>query len=145
MSKLLKDKQYILIFIQEHWLSAHEASSKFESDFSEYKFITTSSDSSTAPEDILCNPGPVWHGTALGWLSSINNKVSKLQIVSERFCRIKINTDNLEILAFTAYLPTSGKDDEYLEIISTLIHQIHEHISLSSMLIIGLDANISDK
>ena len=120
LSKLVRNNAFYIMFIQEHWLPSHEASSKFESDFSEYRFLTTSSDSFASPEDILQNSGPVWHGTAIGWHSSISNNVSKLQITSSRFCGIRINVNNKDILAFTAYLPTSGQDSDYLEEISLL-------------------------
>ena len=145
LSKLLRNKSFSILFIQEHWLPSHEACSKFESDFSDYKFLTTSSDSFTSPEDVLQNSGPVWHGTAIGWHSSISNNVSKLQIISSRFCGINIKINKKEILAFTVYLPTSGQDNDYLEEIALLTHSINKNSSNSPSIIIGLDANVSEK
>ena len=96
------------------------------------------------PEDILSHSGPTWHGTALGWHTSLTNKVTKLKFTSSRFCGIKIEIKGIDILAFTAYLPTAGQDSDYLEEISLLIHNIEENISPSCSIIIGMDANVSE-
>ena len=132
-----------MIFLQEHWLSSYQATSKLKSDFKEYRFHTTSSDTFTPPEDILRQTGPTWHGTAVGWHFSLSN-VTPIEVTSQRFCGIKVKTNELEILAFSIYLPTSGKDYEYLEEISLLIHTLKENSSPSSLIILGMDANVSD-
>ena len=133
------------MFLQEHWLPSQAADTKFESDFRDYKFISTSSDLFVSPEDILKTKGPTWHGTALAWHNSVTNYVTKLPLVSSRFCGIRLFKDNIDILAFTVYLPTSGKDQEYLEEIDLLSHNIQEHCSASSLILIGIDANVSEK
>jgi len=123
------------VFLQELWLPSHVASIKFESEFSNYNFISSSVDSFTNAEDILENTGPTWHGTALAWHSSMSKYVKLLPLTSTRHCGIMITKENLNILAYTAYLPTSGQDSQFLEEISLLAHDIQAHGSTSSLII----------
>ena len=144
LSKLLK-QSFSLIFIQEHWLPEYNACSVISSDFKDYQFLTTSSDSFISPEDVLKISGPTWHGTALGWHSSLQNKISKIPVVSTRFCGVRLEVNDQSILAYTAYLPTSGKDLEFLEEIDKFIYDIQQNATSSSSIIIGMDANVSGK
>ena len=102
-------------FVQEHWLPDYDASLKFTNDFSSHHFLTTSADMFTHTEDLLLQAGPVWHGTAIGWVTDIDKYVTRLPIVSDRFCGIQYKdkqTDTI-VIAYSAYLPTAGKDTEY--------------------------------
>ena len=111
----------LFIFLQETWLSDHE-SCNISNDFQEYCFLTTSSDMFIPVEDLLLKSGPVWHGTAIGWKKSIDKDITKLPIISERFCGVKYvdKSTDISIILYTIYLPTSGQDEEFLEIISSL-------------------------
>ena len=55
-------------------------------------------------EDKMLEAGPTWHGTALGWAEDAGKHVTKVPIVSERFCGVKYSdkTVNISILAYTA-------------------------------------------
>ena len=53
--------------------------------------------------------------------------------------------ETLDIVAYTAYLPTAGLDEEFLEEISLLTDDLIKHTSTTSTLLIGLDANCSEK
>ena len=117
----MKSRNFLLIFIQEHWLPSYEATTKLSSDFTSFEFLTTSSDSFKPPEDILLNSGPT------------------------RFCGLKIKINDTEIIAYTVYLPTAGQDDDYQEEISLLSHDLLVHLSSESTIIIGTDANTSEK
>ena len=134
-----------MIFIQEHWLSSFEANNKFSSDFSSFEFQTTSSDTFLPPEDIILETGPTWHGTAIGWPSSLSSNVEKFPVVSTRFCGLKMKISDVEIIAYTLYLPTAGQDDDYLEEVSLLTHDLLQHVDPNSTIIIGTDANTSVK
>ena len=79
----------MFIFLQEHWLPHYQACEKISSDFPTYKFLTTSSDMFSSPEDLILQSGPTWHGTALGWSSSIDTNITKLAIVSDRFYGVR--------------------------------------------------------
>ena len=76
----------------------------------------------TPVEDLLLQSGPVWHGTALGWRKLIYNDITKLLIISSRFCGVKyVNSiTDVSVIAYTFYLPTSGQDDDFLEILALL-------------------------
>ena len=126
-------------------MSSSEANDKFSNDFQSYVFHTTAADTFLPPEDILLKSGPTWHGTALGWHTSFSSHVTKLQIVSSRFCGIKLQNEHIEIIAYTVYLPTSGQDDEFLEELSLLTHDILSNSTIKSIIIIGIDANCSIK
>ena len=136
----------IFLFLQETWLPHHE-SHKLSEEFLDYNFTTTSSDMFTPPEDLVLQSGPTWHGTALGWMKSLEKSITKLPIISERFCGIKYEDKEagVNIIAYTAYLPTSGQDNEFLEILSILSLDISKHIVDGSVVIIGTDSNVSKK
>ena len=136
----------MFLFLQETWLPNHESKILSE-DFGDYSFHTSSSDSFTPPEDLILQSGPTWHGTALGWKKSLEKFVNKLPVISERFCGVKYeDTDSkVDILAYTVYLPTSGQDDEFLEILAILSSDISQHNTNDSVVIIGTDSNVSNK
>ena len=133
------------MFIQEHWMSETEAADNFNIDFQNYDFLTTSMDTFALPEDMLQKSGPSWHGTALGWHSSLSSFVSKLPIVSSRFCGIKFKNEQITIISYSVYLPTSGQDDDFLDEISLLTHDIESNASVVDTIVIGIDANTSIK
>lgn len=65
-----KKHSSLLMFIQEHWFTHHEATDIFSCGFKPYNFLTTSADMFLQPEDIILQSGPVWHGTSIGWLKN---------------------------------------------------------------------------
>ena len=135
----------MFLFIQEHWLPYHDASYKFDKDFDGYKFLVTSSDMFTHVEDKMLESGPTWHGTALGWDENIDKYVSKIPVISERFCGLTYSDNHTNIIAYTVYMPTSGQDDEFLEVLSKLSFDIYNNVAENSSIMIGLDSNQSDK
>ena len=137
----------IFVFIQEHWLPNHEASNKFKSDFQTHNFLTTSEDMFTHAEDLLLKAGPVWHGTAVGWAVGIEKYVTHLPIVSDRFCGIQYNDAQSDtiVLVYSVYFPTAGKDNDFLEVLSSLNLDIHQHNTNNTVLLIGCDSNQSSK
>ena len=66
----------------------YEATTKLKVNFPAHNFLTTSDDMFTPIEDLILQAGPVWHGTAIGWPSRIDQYVSRLPVVNERFCGI---------------------------------------------------------
>ena len=114
-------------------------------DFTGYNFSSTSSDMFTPPEEKMLESGPTWHGTALGWAKEIDKYISRVPIISERFCGVKYSDKVTNILSYTAYLPTSGQDNGFLEVLSQLTYDIKDNISKDSIILIGLDSNQSDK
>ena len=138
----------MFIFLQEHWLPHHEAQTSLNTEFSSYNFHTTSSDMFLPTEDLILKSGPTWHGTAIGWPISVNTKVVKVPVICERFCGVLYTeTSGMTILAYSAYLPTSGQDDDFIETIDQLTADIqnitknNENIAL----LVGLDSNNSEK
>ena len=149
LAQILQKYECFFLFVQEHWLPSYEAEQRFKNDFQSYNFHTTSSDMFLAPEDLLLKQGPTWHGTAIGWHRSFQQNIEKIPAVSERFCGVLYDdkVSNIKILAYSAYLPTCGQDDEFLETVSQLTADIQSHIEdkNSCCIIIGLDANQSEK
>ena len=137
----------MFIFIQEHWLPNCEAHDTFSNAFPNYNFITTSADTFTQPEDKILEAGPVWHGTALGWEKKINDKVTKIPIASNRFCGVKFSDQNtgVKIALYSVYLPTSGKDDEFIEVTAHLSADLQANVENDEVIIIGIDSNQSMK
>ena len=99
------------------------------------------------PEDLILQSGATWHGTALGWPVSIDPYISKLPVVSDRFCGVHYLdiSSNIDILSYCAYLPTAGQDDDFSEVLSIFSLDILTHRSEKSTIIIGLDSNQSKK
>ena len=145
LTSLIKQFNPLYLFIQEHWLPYSEVDSQLHHDFSDYRFLSTSSDMFTPVEDLMLTPGTAWQGTTIGWLSEIDKYVTKLPIVSERFCGISFSNQDTHILAYTAYLPTSGNDDFYLEVLDQFYSDILNHIQSNSAILIGTDTNQSEK
>ena len=135
----------MFIFIQEHWLPHYEASAKFVKDFKNYNFISTSSDMFTCAEDKMLESGPVWHGTAVAWDKSIDKNITQLPTISERFCGVKYEDEKTKILAYTAYLPTKGQDNEFMDVLSQLSFELESRNTNETVIIIGLDSNQSRK
>ena len=52
--------------------------------------------------------------------------VSKIDVISERFCGIKYQSDEVNILAYWVYLPTSGQDDYFMETLTQLEFDIQQ-------------------
>ena len=146
LAQLLKEYECIFIFLQEHWLPHHEAENKLSTDFKLYNFHTTSSDMFLPTEDLLLRSGPTWHGTAIGWHNSVNSKIRQIPIVSDRFCGVCYDDNGTKIVAYTAYLPTSGKDDDFIEIVAQLTFDIQTNIEdrNTCSILIGLDSNQSE-
>ena len=138
------------MFLQEHWLPHHEAETRLQNDFQVYNFHSTSSDMFLPAEDIVLKRGPTWHGTAIGWHNNENSKIKNIEVISERFCGVVYHDSDLNIIAYSAYLPTSGQDDEFLETISLLTLDIIKNMENiendnKCIIIIGLDSNQSKK
>ena len=53
--------------------------------------------------------------------------------------------DFFNILSYTAYLPTSGQNEEFLEVLSQLSFDIRNNADEKSSILIGLDSNQSNK
>ena len=56
-----------------------------------------------------------------------------------------MKTSKIHIIAYSVYLPTSGQDDEFIEELSRLTHDISEHKNRSTVIVIGADTNTSIK
>ena len=138
----------LFIFLQETWLPDHEANI-LANDFKDYDFITTSADMFEHTDDLVLKPGPVWHGTALGWKKSLDKCITKLPVICERFCSVKYvdPVSKTTVILYSTYLPTSGQDDEFLESLTLLNIDLSNHITDAEnpAVVIGADTNVSSK
>ena len=141
LSGIIRDYKPVFVCLQEHWLPDYQTEI-IQNEFSNYNFITTASNMFGNAEDKLLENGPVWHGTALGWLKVHDRFVSRLAIISDRFCGVKLYD---RILVYSVYLPTSGQDDLFLETLSHLSYDIENNIEGTVKIIIGADTNESLK
>ena len=71
--------------------------------------------------------------------------VTKLDIISNRFCGLKYQIEESIILAYSVYLPTSGQDDYFIEILSELQYDIEQNLTKNCTIILGIDSNCSFK
>ena len=78
-------------------------------------------------------------------LTMIRFYLDPSDVVSERFCGISYLNDKSNILSYTVYLPTSGLDEEFLEVLSQLCSDINQYKQENSAIIIGADTNQSKK
>ena len=79
----------MFIFLQEHWLSAHESKEKILSGLPKYNCLSTSSDMFSNPEERMLESGPTWHGTAVLWPEKMSKYVTQMPIINDRFCGIR--------------------------------------------------------
>ena len=96
-------------------------------------------------EDQLSTGGHVWHGTAVVWHCKLNAQVKPVKVVHTRFSAIKIQTNTNTILAISLYLPTSGRDEEFSDCLSSLSNFILENTDNRDEVLIGSDTNCSEK
>ena len=144
LAKIVEKHKPFIMCLQEHWTSYHEVNS-FETDFSAYKFHSSASDMFIPTEEILMKSGTAWHGTTIAWKSEFDRFITKLPIVSERFCGISFQHGETAFLAYSLYLPTAGQDEEFLEILSLFTSDIRLHMRNSTALYVGTDTNQSEK
>ena len=143
-SDILSKHEPLLCFIQETWLPYFSESSLI-SQYPEYNFHLSSDDMFEQPEDQLNASGHVWHGTAVVWHCKLNAHVKPVKVVHTRFAGIKIETNTRTILAISLYLPTSGKDEDFSDCISSLSTFISENTNSKDEVLIGADTNCSEK
>ena len=96
-------------------------------------------------EDLILSHYTAWHGTALAWNKCEDMYISQLPIVSDRFCGIRYSNSlsNVSILVYSAYFPTRGQDDDFLEMLSILFSDITNNQDEDCSLMIGADTNQS--
>jgi hypothetical protein len=143
LSEVINDEMPMLFFLQETWLPQYSESA-LSSDYPDYRFLISSDDLFSQPEDRLGLSDHVWHGTAIGWHRDLHSSVKQLKLVNERFAGIKIECGKMSVLALSLYLPTSGKDDEFSECLSSLSNFIDENCDPSDSILIGADTNCSE-
>ena len=133
-----------LIFLQEIWVPYSEEHS-INNKFINYSAQISTPDQFTHPEDRLSNPDHTWHGAAILWHDSLNSNVQNISNTHERFSGIHLKCQGQHILAISLYLPTSGKDEEFLDCLAELSIFIQDNNSDIGTILIGTDSNCSEK
>ena len=110
-----------------------------------YSIQISTPDMFTPPEDLLSRPDHPWHGAAIMWHSSLNSSSVCLKTTNSRFASIRTQIQDQKFLAFSVYFPTSGKDDEYLEVVSDLTNFVLDNQTEDEVLLLGSDTNCSSK
>ena len=113
--------------------------------FEHYSVQISTPDQFTPPEDRLSGADHTWHGAAIIWHESLNSSIINLSNIHARFTGIKLYFQEQPMLAISAYLPTSGRDDEFLECLSELSNFIQENTAGNDTIVIGTDSNCSDR
>ena len=113
--------------------------------FQDYSVQISTPDQYTPIEDSLGSSNHTWHGAGIMWHVSLNSDVIHLKNTSDRFTGIRLNTRGQPILAISAYLPTSGKDEEFSNCLDELSAYIGENMEKSDVVLIGMDSNCSEK
>ena len=145
LSQLLNtDSSRQLLFLQEIWTSYSAEDSMCEK-FNKYSVQISTPDQFTHPEDKLGSPDHTWHGTAIMWHESLNSSVLSVANVHHRFTGIRLDLQGFTTLAISLYLPTSGKDEDFLACLVELSIYIRENTSNSDAVLIGTDSNCSER
>ena len=77
---------------------------------------------------------------------SFNSNINNVSNTHDRFTSIKLSLHGQPtILAISAYLPTSGKDDEFLACLAELSNFIVEINDENGTILISTDSNCSEK
>ena len=131
-----------IIFLQEIWLPYNEESS-IRSMLPNYSVQISTPDQFINPEDKMGVQTHNWHGSAILWHESLTQYVEYISNVCDRFTAIRINFGETLVLAISAYMPTSVKDDEFLETLGMLSSFISENVNDNYTILIGTDSNCS--
>ena len=94
---------------------------------------------------MLSRPDHTWHGAAIMWHDTLHSDVQAIPNTHDRFTGIKVNFGGHSVLAISAYLPTSGKDDEMLDCLDELSNYITANKKNVDTTVIGMDSNCSMK
>ena len=119
--------------------------SNLNSKFQDYSIRISTPDEFTPVEDSLGLNSHTWHGAGIMLHDSVHSDVILLENTSDRFTGIRLNTRGQPILAISAYLPTSGKDDQFADCIAELSTYILENMKVNDLVLIGTDSNCSEK
>ena len=111
----------------------------------EYSIQISTPDQFTPPEDRLGRADHTWHGAAIIWHESLDANIQCIGNTHDRFTGIKMNFTGVHFLAISAYLPTSGKDDDFLSCLGELSCFIADNIDNIDTVLIGMDSNCSEK
>ena len=133
-----------IVFLQEIWVPYHKESS-MNKKFPSYSVQISTPDQLTPPEDRLSNPDHTWHGAAVLWHESLNSSVLQITNTNVRFTGIKLKIQSETILAISLYLPTTGKDQEFVECLAELSAYIADNTSDRVTTLIGTDSNCSER
>ena len=133
-----------LMFFQKIWVPYSEESS-LNSIFQDYSVQISTPDQFTLPEDKLSSPEHTWHGAAILWHKSLHHAVLHLSNTHERFTGVRLSFPGHNILAISAYLPTSGKDDDFLGCLADLSIFITQNGAGIDTILIGTDSNCSER
>ena len=113
--------------------------------YQDYCIQISTPDQFTYSEDRLSSNNHTWHGAAVMWHASLNSNVLNICNTHDRFTGINMKFDEHSILAISAYLPTCGKDDEFLDCLAELSIFILQNKSETGTVLIGTDSNCSEK
>ena len=113
--------------------------------FPGYSLQIATPDQFEHPEDKLAHPNHTWHGAAIMWHESLDQNIASIENVHGRFTAVKLGLEDQNILVISAYLPTSGRDSEYLDCLGDLSTFITENTPHYSTILIGMDSNCSEK
>ena len=108
-----------------------------------YSIQISTPDQFIHPEDRVASSDHTWHGAAIMWHDSVSSNVVNISNTNDRFTGIRLSFRGQSVLAITAYLPTSGKDDEFLSCLSELSNFIVENDIDADTILIGTDSNCS--
>ena len=133
-----------LIFLQELWVP-YSQEDYLNSLFTDYTVQIATPDQFTPTEDRLSSHDHTWHGVALLWHESLNSEIISIKNTHHRFTGVKLNLKGIIIIAMSAYLPTSGKDDEYTDCLGEMSTYIMENNTDKGSVLIGGDFNCSEK
>ena len=111
--------------------------------FQHYSVQIATPDQFIHPEDRIARSDHTWHGAAIMWHESLNSNVVNISNTNDRFTGIKLNFRGESILAISAYLPTSGKDDDFLCCMDELSNFLLENCADTDTILIGTDSNCS--
>ena len=112
---------------------------------SEYSIQISTPDQFTPVEDSLGCSSHTWHGAAIMWHDSLDSNILQLRNTNDRFTSIKLDSEGNHILVISAYLPTSGKDEEFADCLAELSEFIANNSMDDEAVLIGTDSNCSEK
>ena len=130
------------ISLQETWLRSYK-NVQFAELLRSHRWIFKNADSQLNEEDMISMRNLSFHGVALGIEEELFEKVEEINVQHRNIIAVNVSCGSLKYLIVNVYLPTRGKDPEFIEAVDAIKSVIEQNATDNQRIILMGDLNIS--